>query len=96
LPSITPPATVMPTNTVTATPTTTVLATPKHSQNRKRVLSTVAASMIGTAHVREPGIGIRKFYKFYMQNSTCLMSDNLTNKTYLVIKYSVFANEGKI
>ena len=42
-PSITPPATVMPTNTVT--PTTTVLATPKRSQNRKRVLSTVAASM---------------------------------------------------
>jgi hypothetical protein len=24
------------------------------------------------------------------------MSDNLTNKIYLVIKYSVFANEGKI
>ena len=43
----TPPATVMATNTVTATvtPTTTVLAAPKHSQNRKRVLSTVAASM---------------------------------------------------
>jgi hypothetical protein len=37
----------MATNTVTATvtPTTTVLAAPKHSQNRKRVLSTVAASM---------------------------------------------------
>jgi hypothetical protein len=25
-----------------------------------------------------------------------LMSDNLTNKTYLVIKYSVFANEGNL
>ena len=56
-------------------------------------LNVIQYAMLGTARVREPGTGIRKFY---MQNSTCLMSDNLTNKTYLVIKYSVFANEGKI